>query len=154
MGILSPAARLPDEIAAMLALNALLLREQACLASGDTDGCAALLDDKAALVAALASLAHERHDRLALAGYAGGEQGMQRWLQHAPDGTAGEWTTLMSATRDAHELNRVNGVLLAGLAARNRQALAALGADAAASGLYGPAGQADYATPRPPRAAG
>ncbi len=154
MGILSPAANLPDETVAMQALKALLVREQACLASGDTDACAALLEDKAALVAALAAMANERHGRLATAGFPANEQGMQHWLRHSPDSTVEEWKLLMAATREAHELNRVNGVLLAGLSARNRQALSALGANAEGTGLYGPAGQADYAVPRPARAAG
>lgn len=154
MGIVSPAANLPDETAAMQALEALLVREQACLANGDIDGCAALLDEKASLVAALASLASERHGRLAAAGFPANEQGMQHWLKHSPDCSVDEWKMLMAVTRNAHELNRVNGVLLASLSARNRQALAALGTNAAGAGLYGSAGQTDYVMPRPTRAAG
>lgn len=154
MAILSPAANLPDETAAMQALKALLVHEQASLASEDTDGCAALLEGKAALVAALSAMANERHGRLATAGFAPNEQGMQHWLRQSPDGALDEWKLLMAATREAHELNRVNGVLLAGLSARNRQALSALGANAEGTGLYGPAGRADYAMPRPARAAG
>ncbi len=147
----SPASGLKEETAAMLSLLDLLAREQACLAAGDADGCAALLEDKAAQVSGLTTLAAQRHRHLGALGFAASEEGMTDWLhasQHAPNAAQGDWQTLMDAARAAHEANRVNGMLLGQLAARNRQALDALGMRAAAGGLYGPGGQADYAAPR------
>lgn len=150
----SPLEGLPDESAAMRALLAVLEREQACLAEGNADGCAALLGEKATQVAALASLATERHRRLATLGFAADEHGMTAWLRVAPAGSAADWDALMAVTRNAHELNRVNGLLLAQLSARNRQALDALGLRAAGPGLYSAGGQADYATSRGARGIG
>lgn len=152
----SPAADLGAETAAMRSLVDVLEREQACLSAGDADGCAALLEEKARLVAALAGLAAERHGRLAALGFSADEKGMTDWLRSAslPDSAA--WAELMTFTTAAHECNRVNGLLLSQLAVRNRQALDALGqrAAGAGAGLYGPGGQADYTTPRGARVIG
>ncbi len=150
----SPLTGLPDEAAAMRALLTVLEREQACLAEGNADGCAALLEEKAAQVAALATLATQRHRRLATLGFAADEHGMSDWLRAAPAGSATDWAALMTVTRDAHELNRINGLLLAQLSARNRQALDALGLRTAGPGLYSAGGQADYATSRGARGIG
>jgi flagellar biosynthesis protein FlgN len=150
----SPAAELDTEADTMRALRTLLEREQACLSAGDADGCAALLEDKAVLVAAMAEHAHLRHQRLAAAGFPANEQGMQHWLATAPQAACTDWEALMTITRDAHELNRINGMLLGQLATRNRRALEALGAIGSGPALYGPAGQADYAAPRTARVVG
>ena len=152
MSLPSPAAGLPAEIDAMQALREILRREQTCLSGGDADGCGALLDDKAVLVATLATLANDRHARLAAAGHAANDSGMTSWLQQSP--TAGaDWQALLAAAREAQELNRVNGLLLGQLAARNRLALDALGIRPAGA-LYGPGGQTDYAAPRTARVIG
>ncbi len=150
----SPLTGLPDEAAAMRALLAVLEREQACLAEGNADGCAALLDEKAAQVAALSALAAHRHRQLAALGFAADERGMTTWLRASAADGAADWNALMAITRDAHDLNRVNGLLLAQLATRNRQALDALGMRAAGPGLYSAGGQADYATTRGARGIG
>lgn len=150
----SPLAGLSDEAAAMRALLAVLEREQACLAAGDADGCATLLDEKGTQVAALAALAAQRHRRLAMLGFAADERGMTDWLRASAGDSAPGWDALMAVTRDAHELNRVNGLMLAQLAARNRQALDALGMRASGPGLYSAGGQADYATSRGARVIG
>lgn len=150
----SPASGLQAEAEAMQALLALLQREQACLADGDADGCAALLEDKAVCVADLAALAIVRHNQLGALGLPASEQGMQQWLALAPTAVGDAWQQLMTVTRDAHELNRVNGLLLGQLAARNRQALGALGLGGDSKGLYGPGGQTDYRPPSTARVVG
>ncbi len=150
----SPLTGVPDEAAAMQALLAVLAREQACLARGEADGCAALLDEKAVQVAALSVLAAARHRQLAALGFAADEQGMTAWLRSPAAANTAPWDALMTLTREAHELNRVNGVLLAQLSARNRQALDALGLRASGPGLYSAGGQADYATTRGARGIG
>lgn len=148
----APAAALPAETAAMQALLSLLQREQRCLADGDADGCAALLAAKAAQVAELSAFARERHRQLATLGLPADERGMQAWLAAAP-GAADDWAALMAVARDAHELNRINGTLLGQLAARNRQALGALGLGNDKA-LYGPGGQAEYRPPATARVVG
>lgn len=150
----SPAKDLQAETEDMRALRALLEREQASLSAGDTAGCAALLEDKARLVAAMAGHASLRHRRLAAIGFAADEQGMQRWLSGASQQACAAWEALMNVTREAHEANRLNGLLLGQLATRNRRALEALGAVGAGPALYGPAGQADYAPPKAARVVG
>ncbi len=153
MTTFSPATELPLETAAMRALGALLAREQACLSAGDADACATLLEEKATLVAAVARHASVRHRLLAAAGFSADEQGMQQWLVTAPGAVRSAWETLMGVTREAHEHNRVNGMLLGQLAARNRRALDALGIGKGA-GLYGPAGQAEAPALRAARVIG
>ncbi len=152
----SPVAALDNETAAMQELLALLQREQECLAAGDADGCAALLDNKATRVAELSACARERHRQLGELGFAATEQGMQQWLTSAAASADAlrAWAGLMAIARDAHELNRVNGLLLGQLAGRNRQALAALGIGGDGQGLYGPGGQADYRPPVTARVVG
>ncbi len=149
-----PAAALHDEAEAMQALFALLQHEQACLAAGNADGCAALLDAKAVRVTDLSELARMRYRQLAALGFAASEQGMQDWLATAPADTVRTWAALMAIARKAHELNRVNGLLLGQLAARNRQALTALGIGSDGKGLYGPGGQTDYRPPATARVIG
>ncbi len=143
---MSPADQLAVETAALRSLLALLQQEQSLLAAGDADGHACLLEDKASHVAELSQLANDRHRALGSLGFAASEAGMQHWLALSTDGTRASWQTLMSLARDAHEANRVNGLLLGQLQLRNRQALAALGLDAS-SGLYGASGQTDLARP-------
>ncbi len=150
----SPAAELHAETDAMRALRALLEREQASLSAGDADGVAALLEEKARLVAAMAGHASQRHQRLATIGFAADERGMQSWLAGAPQDACLAWDALMASTRDAHEINRLNGLLLGQLATRNRRALEALGAIGTGPALYGPAGQTDYAAPKAARVIG
>ncbi len=150
----SPADELQAETRDMRALCALLGREQASLSAGDADGCAALLEEKARLVAAMAGHASLRHQRLAAIGFAADEQGMQRWLAGASQQARCAWEALMGVTRDAHEANRLNGLLLGQLATRNRRALEALGAVGAGPALYGPAGQADYTSAKAARVVG
>lgn len=146
-GPASPAAELVAETAAMRTLLELLQREQTCLSAGDADGCAALLEQKSTQVNALSALAAQRYRRLAALGFAADEKGMTDWLHASPEPLNSDWQALMDVARSAHELNRVNGMLLGQLAARNRLALDALGIRAAGSGLYGPGGQADYSRP-------
>lgn len=140
----APAAALLAETGAMQALLELLQHERACLASGDAAGCEALLDAKAARVNELSALARERYRQLEALGLPASEYGMQQWLAAAPPQAADDWQALMAVAREAHELNRVNGMMLGQLAAYNRQGLAALGIGGQGDALYGPGGQSDY----------
>ncbi len=149
---MSPGDHLDHETAALRALLGVLQLEQRCLADGDVDvdAHAGLLEQKAQHVADLSRLADERHRALGRHGFPASEAGMQHWLALSTDSTRAEWQVLMALARDAHEANRVNGLLLGQLQTRNRQALVALGLGAS-SGLYGASGHADLAlqTARP-----
>ena len=139
---MSPADQLAAETAALRSLLALLRQEQRLLGAGDAEGHACLLEDKASQIAELSQLANDRHQALGSLGFAASEAGMQHWLAQSTEVTRARWQALMAVARDAHEANRVNGLLLGQLQLRNRQALAALGLGAS-SGLYGASGQAE-----------
>ena len=141
---MTPTDHLDAETSALRSLLAILRQEQTLLTTGDVEAHAGLLEDKAAHIAELSQLAEQRHRALGNLGFPASEAGMQHWLALATDSARAEWATLMSLAGAAHETNRVNGLLLGQLQARNRQALAALGLGAS-SGLYGASGQADLA---------
>ncbi len=148
---MSPADHLDAETSALRALLDVLQQEQVVLAAGDVDEHAGLLEHKASRVAELSQLANDRHRALGRQGFPASEAGMLHWLALSPDCTRAEWDVLMSLAREAHEANRINGLLLGQLQVRNRQALAALGLGSS-SGLYGASGQAELAL-QPARAA-
>ncbi len=152
---MSPDAQLDAEATVLQSLLLLLQQEQACLVDGDIDRQAGLLEAKAGCVAELSRLADQRHGALKSLGFSASEAGMQQWLAQAQVPVLHGWHALLSRVRDADELNRVNGLLLSQLQARNRQALAALGLGAS-SGLYGASGQAELVLPsaRPARVTG
>lgn len=155
LAVSSPIEHLNDEYATLFALLGVLRQEQSRLAAGDIAAHAPLLEEKAGLVARLSALAGQRHRRLAALGLPAEESGMHQWLATSSGETRAAWDELMALARDAHEANRVNGLLLGQLQARNRQAMAALGLGAP-NGLYGASGEACLATQtnRPARATG
>jgi flagella synthesis protein FlgN len=144
MTIASPDATLPTERELIASLTALLHAEQQLLVAADTDGLAALTPQKAQCVQQLAEQAALRHQALAAAGFEAGEAGMAPWLDaHRTPAANSGWEHLLEATREAKELNRVNGMLVNKHMAHNQQMLDALrttasGADTA---MYGPGGE-------------
>jgi flagella synthesis protein FlgN len=144
MASASPTPHLIDEQQQIAALVELMKQEQQLLVSADADGLAVLTPQKNQLVQKLAALAAERHRALGVAGFAASESGMAPWL--AADGDAHKratWERLLELTREAKELNRVNGMLINKHMAHNQSALNALrssgqGADAT---VYGASGQ-------------
>lgn len=152
---MSPDAQLDAEAASLQSLLTVLQREQACLVDGDVEAHAGLLEAKAGCVADLSRLADERHRSLKQLGFQASEIGMQHWLAQSQEPVRKVWTALLDLVRDAHEANRVNGLLLGQRQSRNRQALTALGLGAS-SGLYGASGQAELAVhaARPARVTG
>jgi flagellar biosynthesis protein FlgN len=126
----------------LASLTVALQEEQRLLIAADADGLMATTPGKNQLVQQLAGLASERHRALGAAGFAAGEAGMEPWLAAQGDAAVrAEWTSLLDATREAKELNRVNGMLINKHLANNQAALAELrpaaGAEAA---VYGPGG--------------
>jgi flagella synthesis protein FlgN len=68
---------------------------------------------------------------------------MEPWLAvGGSDELRAQWNHLLDMTREAKELNRVNGMLVNKQLAHTQGMLNALRPAAAGAGVYGPAGQA------------
>lgn len=144
MTIASPAATLATECQLIDSLSALLREEQRLLVVADTDGLAALTPQKGQCVKQLGEQAALRHRALAAAGLEASEAGMAPWLEaHGAPETRALWEQLLEATREAKELNRVNGMLINKHMAHNQQMLDALRTTAAGADttMYGPGGE-------------
>jgi flagellar biosynthesis protein FlgN len=140
----NPITSLRQEHKALVALLTVMKLEQQQLVAARIDGLPALTAEKSQLVAQLTTLASERHAALGAAGFARQEAGMQAWLDRGADSGAGAlWQEVLGLTREAKELNRVNGILINKHMSHNQSALNALRAPTqAGSSLYGPSGQA------------
>jgi flagella synthesis protein FlgN len=140
----SPHQTLPAEHQHISSLVELMKQEQQYLVALDADGLAGLTPKKNALLQELAALSKERHAALAAAGCEGSEAGMEPWLAVAgnPEQRA-QWEDLLALTREAKELNRVNGMLINKQLAHNQGVLNALRTPAGtqAGAIYGATGQ-------------
>jgi flagella synthesis protein FlgN len=139
----SPASTLASERQLVATLTELLKEEQRVLVAADADSVAGITPRKIQLVQQLAAQAAIRHRALGAAGFESAEAGMEPWL--AAQGTPAvrtEWEQLLDATREAKELNRVNGMLINKQLAYNQQKLAEIGANAPGgdAAVYGPGG--------------
>lgn len=139
-----PAAKLADEYQAAGQLLSLLKREQACLINADVDGLTPLTEEKQKAISRMSELANERHVRLAAAGFAASEEGMQQWLASAAAKPADEksWAALLALVQSAKEINRSNGILINTHMTRTQAALNVFQSTAQSANLYGPNGQA------------
>ncbi|MGZ5201919.1 MAG: flagella synthesis protein FlgN [Telluria sp.] len=139
----SPASTLASERQLLATLTELLKEEQRVLVAADADSVAQITPRKTQLVQQLAAQAAVRHRALGAAGFEAAEAGMEPWLaaQGATDVRV-EWEQLLDATREAKELNRVNGMLINKQLAYNQQKLGELGANGPDGGaaVYGPGG--------------
>jgi flagella synthesis protein FlgN len=144
---MTPSATLHDEQQLMSSMLTLLRQEQSSLVDAHADGVAEATVRKSDAVAQLGALAARRHAALASAGFEAGEAGMEPWLAaHADAAARTAWDLLLQLTREAKELNRVNGMLVARQLAHNQTVLNAMRTPATAdgataAGLYGPGGQ-------------
>lgn len=147
MQSVTPLTSLREEQKALVSLLALIKQEQQHLVTAQIDGLAALTAQKSELVTQLAQLASQRHSALEAAGCARQEAGMEAWLANCTDNDAGPlWQEVLGLTREAKELNRVNGILINKHMSNNQSALRALRMPAqGGSTLYGPSGQATSA---------
>jgi flagella synthesis protein FlgN len=139
----SPTTNLPQENDLMYQLLDLLKQEQQFLINADADGLSSITPRKSELISQLSQLSQQRLEALAASGFSG-ESGMQAWLDagNVPEARQA-WDSLLDKTREAKELNRVNGMLISKQLAHNQQNLQAMrtptgGADA---NTYGPNGQ-------------
>ncbi len=146
----SPITTLRDELTLITTLVDLMKQEQQFLVVADTDGLDTITPTKSQLISQMAVLAGQRHQHLGGNGFAAGEDGMQAWIDSGADTQASAlWLSLLQATRDAKELNRVNGMLITKQMTHNQTIINAMrtptaGADA---GTYGPSGQASTGGP-------
>lgn len=140
----SPLTTLRDELSLVQTLLELMKQEQRLLVEADTDGLTAITPQKNQLVGQLAALSQQRHQHLSTAGFAPEDASMQAWLEQQADNEAAAlWQDLLAATREAKELNRVNGMLITKHLNNTQQLINAMrtpagGADAT---VYGPSGQ-------------
>jgi flagella synthesis protein FlgN len=140
----SPTTTLRDEQALIDSLVELMKQEQQFLVRADSDGLAAITPQKSTLVQQMAVLASQRHQALGAAGFATREAGMEDWLASAGDEAArGSWLALLERTREAKELNRVNGMLINKQMMNTQVVLNAMRTPAGGAdpGVYGPGGQ-------------
>jgi len=142
MATASPGATLRDEQQVIGSIVDLMKTEQQLLISADADGLSTITPNKLQLAQRAATLARVRHKALAAAGFTAGEAGMEPWLAvGGSDEQRQDWNRLLELTREAKELNRVNGMLVNRQLGQAQAALGALRGTGSAAGVYGPGGQ-------------
>jgi flagella synthesis protein FlgN len=140
----SPHTTLQDELKLINCLIDLMKQEQQFLVAANTDGLATLTPLKTQLIEQAATLAAQRHQALAAEKFAESEVGMEAWLVRMSNAAASaSWQQLLDKTRDAKELNRVNGMLINKQLTQNQNLINAMRtpAGAADTTFYGPQGQ-------------
>ena len=149
MAIASPGATLRDEQQVIGSIVELMKTEQQLLISADADGLSTITPNKLQLAQRAATLSRVRHKALAAAGFPAGEAGMEPWLAvGGNDEQRAEWNRLLELTREAKEINRVNGMLVNRQLSQAQAALNELRGQAGnAAGVYGPGGQTMSAGP-------
>jgi flagella synthesis protein FlgN len=142
MAIASPGATLRDEQQLIGSIVELMKTEQQFLVSADADGLSSINPKKLQLAQKMAELSRLRHRALGAAGFQALEAGMEPWLAvSGNDELRSLWNRLLELTREAKELNRVNGMLVNKQMAHTQGMLNALRPAAAGAGVYGPGGQ-------------
>jgi flagella synthesis protein FlgN len=149
MAIASPGATLRDEQQLIGSIVELMKSEQQFLVSADADGLATTTPKKLQLAQKAAELSRLRHRALGAAGFSAAESGMEPWLAvGGNDELRSQWNKLLDLTREAKELNRINGMLVNKQMAHTQGMLNALRpAGNGSAGVYGPGGQAMPAGP-------
>ena len=113
MSTVTPLNNLREEAQIMAALLELLKQEQLLLVAAEIDGLPAVTSKKTALIAQMTLLSAQRHRALGKAGFPAEEAGMEAWIAAGADEhIAQSWKLLLEHTREAKELNRVNGMLI------------------------------------------
>ena len=146
----SPLDTLHDEQHLVSSLLDLMKQEQQCLIGADTDALNAITPRKAELMNELAVLANQRHQLLDAAGFPAEEAGMQAFVAQADDRSASDaWHVLLDLTREAKEINRINGMLINKQMTHNQNLINAMRqpANAADAAVYGRTGQTTPAGP-------
>lgn len=135
---------LQDELKLINCLIDLMKQEQQFLIAANTDGLGTLTPLKTQLISQMSALAVQRHQRLEADGFSGSEQGMDSWVVRMANPLISQsWEQTLARTREAKELNRINGMLINKQMTHNQVLIHAMRtpADAADGGFYGPSGQ-------------
>jgi len=140
----TPLNSLREEAHIMSTLLDVLKQEQQLLVSADIDALPAVTTRKTALVTQMTLLSAQRHRALGKCGFPAEESGMDAWIAasgEAREESAALWLALLDHTRQAKELNRVNGMLINKQMGHTQGALQALRPPGAAqNNFYGPGG--------------
>nr|WP_315396607.1 flagellar protein FlgN [uncultured Duganella sp.] len=109
----TPLNNLREEEQIMASLLELLKQEQQLLVTAEIDGLPAVTAKKTALIAQMTLLSAQRHRALGKAGFPAEEAGMEAWIAAGADEhIARAWRMLLEHTREAKEMNRLNGMLI------------------------------------------
>ncbi|QBE64822.1 flagella synthesis protein FlgN [Pseudoduganella lutea] len=137
----APIQKLREEQCLITELLDILKDEQQSLVAADIDRLSALTPRKSEVLTHMGVLARERHDALGQAGCEAREAGMETWLcAHGTPDDRALWNTLLAQTREAKELNRLNGMLINKQLSHTQGALQALRPPSPAGNVYGPSG--------------
>jgi flagella synthesis protein FlgN len=144
MSSATPLNSLREEAHIMATLLDVLKQEQQLLVAAEIDGLPAITTKKTALVTQMTLLSAQRHRSLGKSGFPAEEAGMDAWIAasgEARDESATLWQALLQHTREAKELNRINGMLINKQMGHTQGALQALRPPGSAStNFYGPGG--------------
>jgi len=133
---------LREEQRVITSLLEVLKQEQQYLISADIDALTSLTPTKSALVNDMAVLASQRHSALGAAGFKPEETGMEAWIAASGDAGAQQfWRDVLELTREAKEMNRINGTLINKHLNLTQSALQSLRPQNPATNMYGPTGQ-------------
>ena len=137
----APIQKLREEQRLITELLDILKDEQQSLVAADIDKLAALTPRKSEILARMGTLARERHEALGQAGFEAREAGMETWLcAHGTPDDKAMWNDVLAHTREAKELNRLNGMLINKQLSHTQGALQALRPPSPAGNVYGPSG--------------
>ncbi|MYM23990.1 flagellar protein FlgN [Duganella sp. FT135W] len=115
MSTVTPLNSLREEKQIMSTLLDLLRQEQQLLVAAEIEGLPAVTSRKTALVTQMTLLSAQRHRSLGKSGFPAEEAGMDAWIAASGEARAESadlWQALLQHTREAKELNRVNGMLI------------------------------------------
>lgn len=140
------AALLKREAELVSRFKSTLLREQAILRSGNTDGLTEISEEKISLVDSLNQTGTERSRILSSQGEVAID--MQAWLSAHPKETeaAALWDGLLTVARDARDINNLNGSLINALHQKTSEALSVLTQGQVDQSLYSSTGQSSQNT--------
>lgn len=136
-------AALDAEVSTLHQFVEALQSEQTLLQAGEIDALTPLVEIKTALANRLVEQSRLREEALATLGFPVGKAGMERLLLQSGSAQARtSWSELLRLSREARELNLLNGKLIGMLMHHNQSALTALtAASDRAMTYYGPDGQ-------------
>lgn len=137
----APVLLLREEQRLITELQGILKQEQQALVAADIDRLSALTPRKAEVIGRMGKLAGERHQLLGNAGFEAREAGMETWLcAHGTPDDKALWNDVLSQTREAKEVNRLNGMLINKQLSHTQGALQALRPPSPGGAVYGPTG--------------